>query len=43
MNFGELMKLSKNEYCMFADQDDVWMDNKVSKNFRSDEEDGINA
>lgn len=31
LNFGELMKLSKNEYCMFADQDDVWMDNKVSK------------
>ncbi|WP_195948404.1 glycosyltransferase family 2 protein [Paraclostridium bifermentans] len=31
LNFGELMKFSKNSYCMFADQDDVWLNDKISK------------
>lgn len=30
LNFGELMKRSKNQYCMFSDQDDVWLPNKIS-------------
>lgn len=30
LNFGELMKHSKNQYCMFSDQDDVWLPNKIS-------------
>lgn len=30
LNFGELLKNSKSEYCMFCDQDDVWMEEKVS-------------
>lgn len=30
LNFGELLKISKSEYCMFCDQDDVWMEDKVS-------------
>lgn len=29
LNFGELLKRTKNEYCMFCDQDDVWMKDKV--------------
>lgn len=28
-NFGELMKYSKSEYCMFADQDDFWLSTKI--------------
>ena len=30
MNFAELLKYSTSEYCMFSDQDDVWLDNKIS-------------
>lgn len=30
LNFGELIQYSMSEYCMFADQDDVWIANKVS-------------
>ena len=30
LNFGELMKHSKNRYCMFSDQDDIWLPNKIS-------------
>ena len=30
LNFGELLKISKSEYCMFCDHDDVWMEDKVS-------------
>lgn len=30
LNFGELMKHSKSKYCMFADQDDKWLPNKIS-------------
>jgi len=30
LNFGELMKHSKNRYCMFSDQDDIWLSNKIS-------------
>ena len=30
-NFAELMKYSKQEYCMFSDQDDIWIDNKIEK------------
>ena len=29
MNFKELMQYSKNEYCMFCDQDDVWLEDKI--------------
>ena len=29
LNFAELMKYSKSEYCMFADQDDVWLNTKI--------------
>lgn len=29
MNFGELIKCSKNDYCMFCDQDDFWLPNKI--------------
>lgn len=28
-NFAELLLYSKNEYCMFCDQDDVWLNNKI--------------
>lgn len=28
-NFRELMKHSTNEYCMFSDQDDIWLNNKI--------------
>ena len=28
-NFLELMKYSTNDYCMFSDQDDVWLENKI--------------
>ena len=28
-NFGELIKYSQSEYCMFSDQDDVWCENKI--------------
>jgi glycosyltransferase involved in cell wall biosynthesis len=31
LNFGETMKFSKNDYTMFVDQDDVWMNYKISK------------
>lgn len=30
VNFGELLKYSKSQYCMFCDQDDVWLPNKIS-------------
>lgn len=30
LNFGELIQYSKSEYCMFCDQDDVWLSNKIS-------------
>lgn len=30
LNFGELMKYSRSKYCMFSDQDDVWLPNKIS-------------
>ena len=30
-NFAELLKYSKSEYCMFCDQDDVWLDSKIDK------------
>ena len=29
LNFSELMKYSKSNYCMFADQDDVWLNTKI--------------
>ena len=29
LNFAELMKYSKSDYCMFADQDDVWLNTKI--------------
>lgn len=29
-NFFELLKYSKSEYAMFADQDDIWLHNKIS-------------
>lgn len=29
LNFAELLKYSKSEYCMFCDQDDVWVSNKI--------------
>ena len=29
LNFAELIKYSTNEYCMFSDQDDVWLENKI--------------
>lgn len=29
LNFNELIKYSKNKYCMFCDQDDVWLPNKI--------------
>lgn len=29
LNFSELMKKSNSKYCMFADQDDVWLNNKI--------------
>ena len=29
-NFEELMKRSTEEYIMFSDQDDVWVDNKIN-------------
>lgn len=28
-NFSQLMNYSTNEYCMFCDQDDVWLENKI--------------
>lgn len=28
-NFSQLLKYSKNEYCMFCDQDDVWLQDKI--------------
>lgn len=28
-NFVELMKYSKSKYCMFSDQDDVWLNSKI--------------
>lgn len=28
-NFAELLKYSKNNYCMFCDQDDIWIENKI--------------
>lgn len=31
MNFAELMKYSTNDYCMFADQDDIWLEDKIEK------------
>lgn len=33
-NFFELIKYSKNDYCMFCDQDDVWLDNKIELTMR---------
>ena len=30
LNFAELLKYSKSEYCMFCDQDDFWLENKIS-------------
>ena len=29
LNFAELLKYSKSEYCMFSDQDDVWLEKKI--------------
>ncbi|CEQ10467.1 family 2 glycosyl transferase [[Clostridium] sordellii] len=29
LNFGELLKYSTSEYCMFSDQDDIWLENKI--------------
>ena len=29
MNFAELMKYVESDYCMFADQDDFWLEDKV--------------
>lgn len=29
LNFAELIKYSKNKYCMFSDQDDYWLSNKI--------------
>lgn len=28
-NFNELISYSKNKYCMFCDQDDIWLNNKI--------------
>ncbi|SCH20745.1 Chondroitin polymerase [uncultured Clostridium sp.] len=33
LNFAELMKYSKNDYCMFADQDDFWINEKIQLTF----------
>lgn len=33
-NFFELIKYSKNDYCMFCDQDDVWLNNKIELTMR---------
>jgi glycosyltransferase involved in cell wall biosynthesis len=29
LNFGELLKYSTSEYCMFSDQDDIWLEDKI--------------
>jgi glycosyltransferase involved in cell wall biosynthesis len=29
LNFAELLKYSKSQYCMFCDQDDVWLEDKI--------------
>lgn len=31
MNFAELMKYTTSEYCMFSDQDDIWLEDKIEK------------
>lgn len=45
-NFTELMKYSKSKYCMFADQDDVWLSNKIedsiNKMFEIEKKEGSN-
>lgn len=33
LNFAELMKYTKSDYCMFADQDDIWIQNKIEITF----------
>lgn len=33
-NFTELMRYSKSEYCMFSDQDDVWLESKIEDSIR---------
>lgn len=33
MNFAELIRYSKNDYCMFCDQDDFWLPNKIEITF----------
>ncbi|MDU3338237.1 glycosyltransferase family 2 protein [Paraclostridium bifermentans] len=32
-NFKELMRYSSNDYCMFSDQDDIWLKDKIEKSF----------
>ncbi len=32
-NFAEMLKVADDDYIMFADQDDVWFENKVQKTF----------
>lgn len=32
-NFAELMRYSKQDYCMFSDQDDIWITSKIEKTF----------
>lgn len=34
LNFGELIKMSSSDYCMFCDQDDVWINDKIEKTLR---------
>lgn len=33
-NFSHLMRLAKNDYILFCDQDDVWMEGKVEKSLQ---------
>lgn len=45
-NFGALIKYSKNEYCMFCDQDDFWLNSKIedsiNKMFEIENKEGSN-
>lgn len=29
LNFAQLLSYSNSDYCMFSDQDDIWLDNKI--------------
>lgn len=38
LNFNELLQYSKQEYCMFCDQDDIWLPEKIEKTLRKMQE-----